>query len=204
MRSRRRNSALDERSERIYDFRKAGKTWPEIGREIRLSGAYCAKIYKQHEAELAARPAEAPEPVETLAETTPIEKKKGRRSWAPRKRMTVRGKDPNFRYHWVRAESDDIDRRLEEGLSFVSKETGIPGEYTEPEDFGGEYPLDTSKRCRELVLMALPEEDGRARDEWIQEQTRLQTVTLKQDAEERAKERLGPGATVFGRTTIIE
>lgn len=130
--------------------------------------------------------------------------KKGRPSWRPPHRLDVKGKTPNWRHRWVLAEGEEIDRRLAEGFVFVNPETGAPGEHDFDYEWKAEHPLDSVKRLRELVLMAIPEETAKERDAYFREQTRKQTVSTRENAEAKAREMLGPNAQVYGKTTIIE
>lgn len=133
-----------------------------------------------------------------LADEAPV--KKGKRSWRPASYLDVSDKDDGFRYRWVLNDPQEVRRRLAEGLSFVNETTRIPGN----REFEGqaENELTSIREVRELVLMAIPEEDAQARDEWVREQTRKQTISLREDAEARAKDALGPAATLYGRTVI--
>lgn len=109
----------------------------------------------------------------------PKSTKKGKKSWAPAQKLQVLNKSKDFRYRWRDNDQANLERAKAEGWVFVNKETGIPGEHDHPQGTEDGIPLSDAKTYRELALMALPEEDGKARDEYFSKLTDKQTVGLK-------------------------
>ena len=147
------------------------------------------------EAEIAASSASAPV-------------KKGRPSWKWRNRFDVSNKDPNFRYRFVEATPERLERATEEGWSFVNKETGLPGEHNYDTDLADAKKVPGAKYVRGMVLMALPEDLAQDRDAFIREQTEAQTADISSrlrndlamsDDGKRARHQ----AEVTGNITII-
>lgn len=110
--------------------------------------------------------------------------KKGYASWQPAQRLNVVNRKPGFRYRWVDRDPANLEKKLAEGWVLVNGTSGKP----EVEHERRPHPSDgtdltSAKRYRELVLMALPEELGKARDAFMAEQTQKQTLGLKADLE---------------------
>ena len=122
-------------------------------------------------------------------------KKKGTVTWKPAQRLETYEKTPGFRYRWCWKDDANLDKKKAEGWIFVNKTTGIEAEHEqESADIG------TAKTHRELVLMALPEELGKARDEYIESETEKKTRGLKKGLQaELAK---GGAAKVEGKIII--
>ena len=118
-------------------------------------------------------------PKEVLTEVP----KKGNPSWSPATRLDVRNRRAGFRYRWCDKDPANIEKKLAEGWVFVNKTSGLPGELERRDQPHDGSDLTTTKTYRELVLMALPEDIGLARDRYVADQTRKQTVGLKADAE---------------------
>lgn len=142
-----------------------------------------------------------------MVENTPETKvKKGKPTWQPAQRLSMGKKSKNFRYRWCDSDSQNIEQKRAEGWEFVNGETGIPGEHDHPQGVGDGKPLDSTKTYRELVAMALPEELGEARDEWVNERTRKQTRSikdvLKEQVTESAKQHKIEPAQVTGKIVI--
>lgn len=134
--------------------------------------------------------------------------KKGRRSWQWRNRFDVDKKDPRFRYRFVEATPERLERATEEGWSFVNKETGLPGEHNYDNDVSDAKKVPGAKYVRGMVLMALPEDLAQDRDAFIREQTEAQTADITRrlrndlamsDDGKRARHQ----AEVTGNITII-
>lgn len=129
--------------------------------------------------------------------------KKGKRSWNPGQYLDVDKKAKGkFRYRFVVDDPQEIRKRLQQGFVFVNPITGVPGDSTHEGRVGAEKKLDTTQKVRELVLMALPNEDGKLHDEWVNDQTRKQTINLPTEAHARFDGSLGSRAPVYGRTVI--
>ena len=125
--------------------------------------------------------------------------KKGRKSWKPAAMLDVTNKASGFRYRWRNDDDAHLERVKNEGWVFVNKETGIPAEHDHPDKIGDGKPLDSIIKYRDMVLMALPEDLAEERDAYYREQTRRQTVSLKNKARDEIKK---TGAEVTGKIII--
>jgi len=139
--------------------------------------------------------------VTTPGETQEAPVKKGNESWKESQLLDVDNKSPDFRYRWCWVDDMNVEKKLREGWVFVNKETGIPGEHKHPNRADDGKPLDSAKRYRDTVLMALPEERGKARDRHFQEKTDQQTLDAKKFLEQK-KQRAGNPAPTYQPTVI--
>ena len=133
--------------------------------------------------------------------TKEVTVKKGNRSWQAFDTLHVPNKDKDrFRYRFCLKDDDArMAMRLDQGWQIVNRETGIPGEVP-PESAILGNSLTPNVR-RELVLMALPEEAGQARDAWIEKQSTDRIKGIRKTIEENAA-RVGPGASVRPKIVI--
>ncbi len=111
-------------------------------------------------------------------------KAKGNKAWKPAVQLDVQGKDPNFRYRWRLNDPEHIQRAQLEGWEFDQKKTGTDKtgkiDTAQVVDDVSEGRLKTSlSKYRELILMRLPEELAKERDEYFQLQTDQQVITPK-------------------------
>ena len=131
--------------------------------------------------------------------------KKGNRSWDAVNRLDIRNRDPGFRYRHcsVGYQGDDVKmaQRLDQGWTFVNKETGVPGDLAQKPDAPG-----TAGVRRDMVLMALPEELGKERDRFFQAKTdsyeRAMKKRLQETLERKAGERDADAPRIDGKITI--
>jgi len=130
-------------------------------------------------------------------------KKKGNKTWRPARMLDVRDKDPDFRYRWCDKDDGRMSRKLAEGWEYVSSESGISGEHDKrPVNVDGGAPVTGGlNEYRELVLMALPEELGKARDKWITKRTEQQTAALQHMDRDIART-VGPAAKIYGEINV--
>lgn len=99
-------------------------------------------------------------------------KKKGKISWKPAKRMELIQKTPGFTYRWCDKDPFNIQKKEADGWSIASKVRG--------NEANNGAPQGTSiTEYRELVLMAIPDEEYAAHREYFHEKTLKQTVGLK-------------------------
>ncbi len=108
-------------------------------------------------------------------------KKKGKPSWRPQRGLVLTGVPDGYRPRWVLNDQLNIERKLDQGWEFISRAKGDKAEHSPQEWVGDGKPLDSMRRYREFVAMALPEELGQARDEYHQEQNRQQVRGIKRD-----------------------
>ena len=140
---------------------------------------------------------------EAQAVQEPQEIKKGRLSWRPAHRLELVKKTPGFRYRFCNNDPDNLEQKYNEGWRLVNRTTGAMAEHYQ------EYAQITGGLTyRGMVVMALPEELGKARDEYHDRKTRAQTASIKtklQAQMDGAADATGaPRAKVDGRVTIIE
>ena len=138
-----------------------------------------------------------------MTETQAVPVKKGKVSWKPAHRMDLIKKTPGFRYRFCNNEPDNLERKHSEGWRLVNRATGAMAEHYE------EYAQITGGLTyRGMVVMALPEELGLARDAYYAEKTRAQTASVKPKLQARMDEAAdatgAPKAKAEGRVTIIE
>lgn len=116
--------------------------------------------------------------------------------------LDVLDKNKAFRYRWVNKDDARIAKKMAEGWVHVNKESGISGEQVKPGKTEDGKPLTSGlQEYRELVLMALPEELGKARDEWVKKRTEQQTAAL-QHMDRDIKRNVGPAAGTYGKIQI--
>ena len=121
-----------------------------------------------------------------------LPKKKGRRSWKPASLLPQYKKNPGYRQRYVSKDEANIKKKLAEGWEFVLDENQEPkavGDISgrEVHDIGtieDGKPLSSTIDHRELVLMQLPEELAKQRDEYYQNVVRKRRAGVKQKAQE--------------------
>lgn len=128
--------------------------------------------------------------------------KKGTRSWKPAAMLDVRDKAPGFRYRWTDKDRANLDRKQAEGWVYASDLTGAAAEHAHPGKTGDGKPLTTTPEYRELVLMALPEELGEARDRYFNERTDQQERGIKRDLDKNLSREGGERARSYGKVVI--
>lgn len=119
------------------------------------------------------------------------EKKKGRASWRPARKLDITKKAPGFRYRYVSTEYANLQKKLAEGWQFVNPSTGIPGlQNPSAREVSDGKMLDSVQKLRELVLMALPEDIALERDAYhagkTQHRARALEDSLQQDLSKAA------------------
>jgi len=126
-----------------------------------------------------------------------VTSKKGREPWKPAQLLSVRDKTPGFRYRWCDKDMDNIRRKEEEGWIKVSSTTSLKGEHDRPVNTVDGAPLcRDGVDYREVILMALPEERGLARDEYQAQRVREHSHEAMRGNLERETGKLGtPGNT---------
>lgn len=133
--------------------------------------------------------------------------KKGNVSWQPKRLLDLHsarkdGKlDESFRYRWASREIGNVEKKLAEGWIICNKETDPDIFHDNPLRMDDGKPIDSTKTYRDLVVMKLPEELGKARDRFIRQRTENQTAGIKSRAEDNMQS-IGPGAHVHGKITI--
>jgi hypothetical protein len=129
-------------------------------------------------------------------------RKKGKPTWKPAAMLDVVDKKKGFRMRWASNDPLNLQRKKAEGWVMANKETGIDAEHEHPEKTGDGHSMTSVTEYRDLVLMALPEELGKARDEYIEERTELQTMNLKRNLEDDLKNKKGKSADTYGKIVI--
>lgn len=137
------------------------------------------------------------------------EVKKGRPSWKPASRLEVRNKPDGYRLRWVnKTDSANVNRKLAEDWIYANKIEGFDVEHAFPGLVQDGKALTSTPEYREHVLMAIPEDRAKERDEHYAKETQKQTAGLKhkakEDNAENARKHGAPGTELTGRITIIE
>ena len=159
-------------------------------------GAFQLRAYCRTQGIEAPKTASCPEMLDMLGIV-----KKGKRSWKPAKVLDVHISDEmrkKVRPRWRDKDAQNIQRAQAEGWEFFDPSKGLSAEHDHSSTSVPEY--------RELILMALPEEIGEARDEHFQEKTRQQTRGLKnrlqKNLDKTAQEEGGYRTSATGRVVI--
>lgn len=111
------------------------------------------------------------------------EAKKGRQSWRPAKRLSIRGQTPGFRLRWANKDPANIQKKLAEGWVPANKTNGINVEQEFPGLVHDGSPLSGCPEYRDAVLMALPEETAQERTAYFAEQSAKQIRAVKDRAQ---------------------
>jgi hypothetical protein len=102
--------------------------------------------------------------------------------WKPASMLTVSGKDPAYRYRWVR--KDLLDKRLEEGWEPAIKTTSSRIEAPETTIIDGS-PLTSYITKRGLVLCRMPKETAQARAAYYKKMTDGGFPTIVEELREK-------------------
>lgn len=113
--------------------------------------------------------------------------KKGKPTWKPAAMLNVTKTIDGHRARWVHNDRQNILRKQAEGWVFANEITGIKREHEHPEKVEDGHSLTTTTEYRDMVLMALPEEMAKAREEYFNEKTEQQTRGLKRDLEKEMR-----------------
>ncbi len=114
-------------------------------------------------------------------------KKKGRSSWKPASMLTVVDKPEGYRTRWVSKDSLNMQRKKAEGWLMANEINGTEATHEHPDKMGDGRPLTSVKEYRDMVLMVLPEEIAKERDEYFREKTDKQTADLKKNLQDDAE-----------------
>jgi protein required for attachment to host cells len=133
-------------------------------------------------------------------------KKKGNAAWKPARKLDVKASDEvksKFRLRWRDKDPQNIQKAQSEGWEFIDPAKGIRAEHENP---GDSNPLTNTTEYRELVLMGLPEELGKSRDEYFQEQANRNIAgvknALQRDLDDAAAKEGGYKTKATGAITI--
>lgn len=97
--------------------------------------------------------------------------KKGNKSWEPARALNLVKKDAGFRYRWASADPANLEKKQAEGWEFASG----PEVHDRPKGVEHGKQIGSLKQYRDVVLMRIPEDMARARDEYMRTQTDAQT-----------------------------
>lgn len=125
--------------------------------------------------------------------------KKGNVSWKPPKRLNLKGKRPGMRYRWVL--DDPLRLQWMEDAGWAPA-TFVQGDKSTRAAQSDATPLTGSKAYRGMVPMMIPQEEYEKHRAYYEEQTRRQTMGLKQRANEEIKSKVGPRAHLDGKIII--
>lgn len=134
------------------------------------------------------------------------EKKKGKPSWKPARKLDVTASEEvksKFRLRWRDKDPQNIQKALAEGWVFVDPTTGIKAEHDNPGDSNS---LTNTTEYRELVLMGLDENLAQERDAYFQEQATQNIAgvknSLQRDLDAAAQKEGGIRTSATGSITI--
>ena len=129
-----------------------------------------------------------------------VEVKKGNASWKPHQALELTKRDPNFRYRWVNKDEVNMDRKLNEGWVFASKNEATHLRLKTVEAGSGEVGAQIG--YRDVVLMKIPEEQAKAREAYYAERTAEQTKGLKGAINSKLRAGSDKSAGATGEITI--
>lgn len=123
--------------------------------------------------------------------------KKGTRSWTPSNLGDVLNKEPGYRYRWARKDQDNVAKKQEEQWETVSSlndsaSYGFPS--SRPDEGRG---LSGVVERRDSILMRMPEETAKQRDEYINSKTERTTRALSS----QTRKDLGKNVPMHGAIT---
>ena len=116
--------------------------------------------------------------------------RKGGRSWKPGNLLDLIDKEPGYRYRMCLNDPANIRKKLNEGWQFVNNVTDPGTKHVKPDRIGDGAELG-NVGYRELIVMRLPEEMGKARDEYHKEITEGRQRGLRAMTQKRMKEAAG-------------
>ncbi len=121
-------------------------------------------------------------PMETVQEV-----KRGNKSWAPASTISFTGMEKGFRYKCVQNKPERIARHEQEGWEIVSRKDGAKtGNDPSVIDKLGR-PVDTTVRVRDTILMRMPEEFAKSRENYYNEKTKRRTKAMREEAEQQVR-----------------
>lgn len=124
--------------------------------------------------------------------------KKGSRSWVPAAPLGIKSRDPAARLRWVSTESANMLKKRAEGWEMASKNDAV---HDRPN--GVESGVGTSAgvlEYRDMVLMKIPEEMARAREDYYREAAQQQLAGLTARAKNDIRSKTG--AVIDGEIKI--
>ena len=113
-------------------------------------------------------------------EQTEVPVKKGKPTWRPASKLDVESKLPGYRLRWVDKDPMNVRKKTDEGWIPVNGTNGKV-EHVPTGDISDGKAVDSVTQYKEVVLMALPEELGQARDQYFAEKTARQTAGRAND-----------------------
>lgn len=124
---------------------------------------------------------------------------KGNSSWAPASVTDVTNKDPNFRYRWLRKDSDNLYKKEQEGWESVSAVTSDQASPQESNRISDGKNITSVYEKHDTILGRIPVETALERDAYYNAESERRvaglTAHIKKDL---AKE----GASAHGDITI--
>lgn len=113
----------------------------------------------------------------------------------------------DWKFRWVTDDPGRVEQMLAEHWVLVNRANNLPIEQSALANLEANN-LDSCKRHRGQILMALPPEWAEARARFIADKTRKQTAGLKRDLVDRNRNAAGElgsqEAAIHGNITIIE
>ncbi len=124
--------------------------------------------------------------------------KKGKPTWRPAAKLDVESKLHGYRLRWVDKDPMNVRKKSDEGWVPVNGTNGKV-EHVQTDDISDGKSLDTVTQYKEVVLMALPEELGLARDQYFEEKTKRQTAGRANDMANKVGNQFSHLVTASGR-----
>lgn len=125
-----------------------------------------------------------------------VEMKKGRGSWQPASILDVFDKEPGFRYRVVEKSHRNLAKKIREGWEMVS---ALASPLTGNNAIGNGIDIGKSLTSvhegHDYVIMRMPEELAKTRDDYINHENDRRTMALKRQTSEDVKK---TGAPVHG------
>lgn len=128
-----------------------------------------------------------PKVMQNLENAQKTEKRKLSKPWAPSHLLKVSGKVPGYRYRMCSMDAMNLQKKLDEGWEIVKK--GIDGKHESISNgtlMDGSQ-LDNTIRKRNLILMRMPEELAKSREEYYSQLNKAAVPNKVKDLKEEAK-----------------
>lgn len=122
-----------------------------------------------------------------LPKVVKTDKKTGKITWEPSDLLKVRDMEPGFRYRWARNDPAELLKLESEGFEIVS-EVNSSVEHENPEGVDDNHKLSTVTEYREVILLRIPEEVAKARQEYFERQSFELITASKKEAQSKVDE----------------
>lgn len=114
--------------------------------------------------------------------------KKGKPSWRPAQRLSVKKRPEGYVLRWANKDTANLQKKQAEGWVFANKENGVDVEQEMPGMITGTGKFGSTPEYRDAVLMAIDETTAQERRDYFQERSDDQIRAIKAKAEQENAE----------------